>query len=153
MGEEGVVSYGPNSSQEIEGAPPETVRDEEQDLRNMIHHGMEVYDGEQKKVGKISAVSEPLDAAGHFYITVERGFLGLGHDIYIPSQYLSVWDDRAGVEVSKGHIDTMGWEQPPDQEASPQSGPPETYAETAPMAPPATQETPERRESNKLRIQ
>ncbi len=152
MGEEGVVSYGPNSPQEIEGTRPEAMRDEEQDLRNMIHHGMEVYDGEQKKVGKISAVSEPLDAAGHFYITVERGFLGLGHDIYIPSQYPSVWNDQVAVEVSKGHIHTMGWEQPPDQETSPQSGPSETYAETASMAPRATQKTPEQRESNEQRI-
>ncbi len=67
---------------------------------------------------------------------------------YIPSQYLSVWNDQVGGGVSKGHIDTMGWEQPPDQEASPQSGPPETYDETASMAPPATQETPGRRESH-----
>ncbi len=36
MGEEGVVSYGPNSPQEIEGTLPETVRDEEQDL---LRHG------------------------------------------------------------------------------------------------------------------
>lgn len=153
MGEEGVVSYGPNSPQDIRGTEPETVRDEEQDLRTMIHDGMEVYDGEQKKVGKVKATSEPLDAAGHFYVTVERGFLGLGHDLYIPSQYLSVWDDQVGVEVSKGHIDTMGWDQPPGQEASPPSGPPEGNGEMETPAPMAAQETPARSESAEERIQ
>ncbi len=151
MGEEGVVSYGPNSPQEIRGTEPETVRAEEQDLRNMIHDGMEVYDGEQKKIGKVSAVSEPLDAEGHFYITVERGFLGLGKDLYIPSQYLSVWDDQVGVEVSKGHIDTMGWDQPPGQEASPPPAPPEGDGEVASPPPVAAQQTPPPGESAEKR--
>ena len=132
MGEEGVVSYGPNSPREIEGTQPETIRDQDQDLRNMIHDGMEVYDGEQKKIGKIKAVSGPFDDEGHFYVTVERGFLGLGHDIYIPSQYLSVWDDQVGVQVSKDHIDTMGWDEPPGREENPPSAPP-TYASEANM--------------------
>lgn len=147
MGEEGVVSYGPNSPQEIEGTEPETVHEEELLLRDMIQHGMEVYDGEQKKIGKIEAISEPIDAAGHFYVTVETGFLGLGHDLYIPSQYLSVWDDQVGVEVSKGHIGTMGWEQPPGPEASPSVGPPENNAGVREMAPPATRKTTVRNES------
>lgn len=127
MGEEGVVSYGPNSPREIKGDEPGTVRDEEQDLRTMIHHGMDVYDGEQKKIGSVKAVSEPYDSEGHFYITVETGFLGLGHDLYIPSQYLSVWDNQVGVDVSKGHIDTMGWENPP--QAAEENAPSERRAD------------------------
>ncbi len=152
MGEEGVVSYGPNSPQDIEGTRPETVRAEEQDLRNMIRDGMDVYDGEQKKIGKVSAVSEPLDAEGHFYITVERGFLGLGQDLYIPSQYLSVWNDQVGVEVSKGHIDTMGWDQPPGQEASSPPVPPEGDGEVM-SSPVSAQQTPPRSESSEEQVQ
>jgi hypothetical protein len=56
----------------------------------MIHRGMDVYDGEQKKIGEVAAVSDPLDETGDFYITVDTGFLRLGHHLYIPSQYLSV---------------------------------------------------------------
>lgn len=47
----------------------------------------------------------------------------------------------------------MGWEQPPSQEAIQPSGSPEADGEIETTAPPATQETPDRREFAEERIQ
>ena len=101
-------------------------------LRQMLHTGMEVYDEHEHKIGKVEAISAPVPTTGEFYITISTGFLGLGHDLYIPSSYLTVSDvessgvgefDRdegvdtgraqVGVGVAKEQLYTMGWDQPP----------------------------------------
>jgi hypothetical protein len=141
---EGMQTYG--GGEWADQGTSDTLHNANAQLRQMLHPGMEVYDEHEHKIGKVEAISAPVPTTGEFYITVSTGFLGLGHDLYIPSNYLTVGNiessgtgnfDRdegvdtghaqVGVGVAKEQLYTMGWDQPPvwANRVMPEGEPPE----------------------------
>jgi hypothetical protein len=129
MSGEGMQVYG--GGEWAEEGVSDALRSTNEELLAMLHKGMEVYDQHEHKIGKIEDISTPMTSNNEFYITVSTGFLGLGHDLYIPSTYLTVSNvessggelDRdegvftgraqVGVGVAKEELYTMGWDKPP----------------------------------------
>jgi hypothetical protein len=130
MSGEGMQTYG--GGEWAEEDVSDTLRSANKELLAMLHKGMDVYDQHEHKIGKIEEISAPMPTTDEFYVTVSTGFLGLGHDLYIPSNYLTVSNvespdigdlDRdegvatgraqVGVGVDKEALYTMGWDKPP----------------------------------------
>jgi hypothetical protein len=130
MSGEGMQTYGGGewAEESIEDALVPT----HEQLLGILHKGMEVYDEHEHKIGKVEDISGQVPNTGEFYITVSTGFLGLGHDLYIPSNYLTVaniassgvgdfdkdegvatGNAQVGVGVAKEELYTMGWDKPP----------------------------------------
>ncbi len=79
----------------------------EQELRDQIADGMDVYDSDGDKIGTVSEVYDAArtgstSGSGGGYLRVPTGFLGLGHDYHIPfSDVRSVEGDRINLAVAK----------------------------------------------------
>jgi uncharacterized protein DUF2171 len=88
-----------------------------------LREDMDVYDMKGDKVGKVGKIYQPTAVSststraqptGRAYFKVDTGFLGLGKDLYIPSDAISnVTNDRVVVATDKDRLDTMGWDQRP----------------------------------------
>lgn len=130
MSGEGMQTYGGGewAEESIEDALVTT----HEELLGILHKGMAVYDEHEHKIGTVEEISGPVPTTGEFYITVSTGFLGLGHDLYIPSNYLTVANiassgigdfdkdegvatghAQVGVGIAKEKIQTEGWDKPP----------------------------------------
>jgi hypothetical protein len=96
-----------------------------------IREGMEVYDRDDDKVGKVGKLYRPASAVastgtapgsytepskgGEPYFKVDAGFLGLGKDLYIPASAIAgVNGDRVTLNVDKDVLDDRGWDRRPD---------------------------------------
>jgi hypothetical protein len=96
----------------------------QEDLFSRIHEGMDVYDVDGDKVGKVGKMYQPArvtstttgtaEPAGQAFLKVDTGFLGLGKDLYIPAGAISdVTGDRVVLDVDKDRLDDMGWDKRP----------------------------------------
>src|SRR4051812_16867557 len=80
---------------------------------NTIQRGWTVYDTSDEKIGDIADI-------GSSYVLVQKGLLFI-KDLYIPDSAITETDDANGrvyVNVAKGDVDSMGWDQPPAQDTS-----------------------------------
>src|SRR4051794_36088007 len=80
---------------------------------NTIQRGWTVYDTSDEKIGDIADI-------GSGYVLVQKGLLFI-KDLYIPDSAITETDDANGrvyVNVAKGDVDSMGWDQPPAQDTS-----------------------------------
>ena len=140
MSGEGMQTYGGGewAEENIEDA---LVSSHDQ-LHGMLRKGMDVYDEHEHKIGTVEEISGQVPTTRDFYITLSTGFLGLGHDLYIPSSYLTVGNiessgagdydkdegvdtghAQVGVVVAKEQLYTMGWDKPPQSAELTKQGP------------------------------
>ena len=74
--------------------------------RSSVQVGWDVYGSDGEKIGDVGDV-------GANYLMVTKGFL-FTKDIYIPTSAItSIDQDRVYINVAKGQIDGMGWDQAP----------------------------------------
>ncbi len=95
-----------------------------------LREGMDVYDPDGDKVGKVGRVYHPAGATAtpsttsgtstrptggtESYFKVDTGFLGLGKDLFIPTTAIrDVTGDRVILNIDKDRVDTMGWDRRP----------------------------------------
>ena len=80
-----------------------------------VHEGMEVLDSEGDKIGMAG------ETLGN-YFNVDAGFLGT-KEYYVPfSAVTEIVDDQIFVNVRKGEIDRMGWDQRPTETTTTTAG-------------------------------
>jgi uncharacterized protein (TIGR02271 family) len=82
---------------------------------NTIQRGWTVYDTSDEKIGDIADI-------GSGYVLVQKGLLFI-KDLYIPDSAITETDDANGrvyVNVAKGDVDSMGWDQPPAEDTATQ---------------------------------
>ena len=96
----------------------EVAKAEHEFLLSVIHPGIGVYDNRRHKIGTVSKVYSLDTEDKDFYLKVHSGFLGRGHDLYIPSRNLAVWKDTENhaqvvVGIERQQLNKMGWERPP----------------------------------------
>ena len=89
-----------------------------------IATGMTIEDADGDEIGTVGTIYQPIPAtaasaaaaapADEAYMKVDRGFLGLGKHLYIPSSAIrDVTTDRVILTVDKDRVDEMGWDQKP----------------------------------------
>jgi hypothetical protein len=88
-----------------------------------IANGMTIEDADGDEIGSVGMIYQPVSAAAtpptsvsadDAYMKVDRGFLGLGKHLYIPSSAIrDVTAHRVILTVDKDKIDLMGWDQKP----------------------------------------
>jgi uncharacterized protein (TIGR02271 family) len=78
-----------------------------------VQRGWTVYDTSDEKIGDIADI-------GPTYLLVQKGLLFI-KDLYIPASAITETDaanGRVHVNVAKGDVDAMGWEEPPVGDAT-----------------------------------
>ncbi|HEX5826331.1 MAG TPA: DUF2382 domain-containing protein [Candidatus Limnocylindrales bacterium] len=73
-----------------------------------IQRGWAVYDANDEKLGDVADI-------GSTYLLVQKGLLFI-KDLYIPTSAITETDQAQGrvyLNVAKGDVDAMGWEEPP----------------------------------------
>jgi hypothetical protein len=89
-----------------------------------IATGMTIEDADGDQIGTVGMIFQPVPATSssatssmptdESYMKVDRGFLGLGKHLYIPSSAIrDVTTDRVILTVDKARVDEMGWDQKP----------------------------------------
>lgn len=97
----------------------------EERFSTALQKGMDVYDVNGDKIGKVGKIYQPAavsstasthaEPASRSYLKVDTGFLGLGKDLYIPADAVrDVNGDRVTLTTDKDRLDAMGWDHRPD---------------------------------------
>lgn len=93
-------------------------------MYDQIHEGMDVVDIDRNKIGK---AGETLGT----YFNVDAGFLGM-KEYYVPFDAVTdVRDNSIIVNAHKDDLDSMGWDQPPQERGSSTTSDMGTYETTS----------------------
>src|SRR5829696_3751719 len=80
--------------------------------QDQIHEGRTVYDRDGDKIG---TVEELLGSGAASSLRVSTGFLGLGHDLYVPTSAVARLDADGNIylDADKDELEGMGWDAAP----------------------------------------
>jgi hypothetical protein len=87
---------------EIDEAPNPTKLTDDQELAGLIHRGIDVYDSQGKKVGKVKEVRATDFLLGRF----------LAHSYYVPYFSCEMSADGLHLKIPAGEMKDQGWASP-----------------------------------------